>query len=125
MRQLGAWGLSIIGLAAAAPAISSLVSGTTACGTSTPVIGVIASGALLAVVYVLAAVVTGVATKKIQPGFGLALFGGVEVLAFMNSPLGVDLVGNAPLAYIVSIVGAIVLGYAVIGLPGYFSPFSP
>ncbi len=110
---LGAWGMSIIGLVAAVPSIASLAVGQTACQTSTPALGVFASGTLLVVVYVLASVATALAGRGIAPGFGVALFAGVEVIAFMNSPLGIDLIGNAPLAYAASIAGAALLGFAV------------
>jgi hypothetical protein len=111
---MGAWGMSIIGLIAAVPSIASLATGQTACGTTTPALGVFASGALLVIVYVLAAVAAAFAGRGIAPGFGVALFGGVEVIAYLNSPLGIDLIGTVPLAYIASIVGAILLGYAVV-----------
>lgn len=110
---MGAWGMSIIGLVAAVPSIVSLALGRTACAAATPALGVFASGALLVILYLLAAVATAMVGRGIAPGFGVALFGGLEVIAFMNSPLGIDLIGNAPLAYVASIGGAVLLGFAV------------
>lgn len=117
LGSVGEWGMSGIGLIAAVPSVAQLMSGKTACTTSTPTVGVIGSGVLLAIVFALAAVAASFAGRGVMPGFGVAVFGGIEVVSYLNTPLGIDLIGNIPLAYAFAVVAAVLLGVCVARFP--------
>lgn len=118
------WILSIFGLIMAVPAVTGLATGSAACAApgASGTGGRIATGALFVILFGLGAAATAWSAKKVPSIGGVAVFGALEVIAYMNSPLGYDLVsGEAELAtgviLILGIIGSCLLGFAVIRTP--------
>lgn len=108
LRRVAQWALSLLGAVASLPALVGLVAGPT-CGTDVPMVGRFATAALLVV---FAAVGVGLAalSGRLNGLVGLGWFGAVEVLAFLQSPGGVDLLEVGGWAVAVSLAAAVFLG---------------
>ncbi|NCD18592.1 MAG: hypothetical protein EOL89_01190 [Actinobacteria bacterium] len=105
------WGFSVIGAVAAIPAIAVLVRGSDCPGAEVvPWAGRLATAVLLVFCIVLGA---GFAfgLGELKPLAGLAWFGAIEVLSFLQTPGGVDLFSAGEWALAASIAAAIILGF--------------
>lgn len=108
LRRVAQWALSLLGAVASLPALVDLVAGPD-CGTAVPLVGRLASAALLVV---FAAVGVGLAalSGRLNGLVGLGWFGAVEVLAFLQSPGGIDLLELGGWSLVTGLAAAVSLG---------------
>lgn len=111
------WGFPVIGVVAAIPAVVVLVSGS-----DCPGVGVVpwfarVATALLLVVFIAAGVVFALAFGGLKPLSGLAWEGAVEVLSFLQTPGGVDLLSAGNWAVAVNLVSASIIGFLASKFP--------
>lgn len=112
------WGFSLFGVVATLPALVVLVQGSDCPGGDIVPVGVRLLTAVLLVLCLIAGVVSRAAVGKVERLSGLAWFGAVEVLSFLQTPAGVDLFSLGAWRIVLVLVVAGLVGFAAAWMPG-------
>lgn len=111
------YGMTVIGFIASVPLARDFLTGVDTCPDATAPHLRAAGAYLLLGLFALSLFATSFLARRIRPAFGVAVFGSLSTVSYLASPLGLSLVSNEPLAYVVAIIGACVLGAGTAMIP--------